>query len=94
MGFSCTDPTPLMVFHFERSSSSGVDGWALLKELENMIKRIIDSRKYLVWAVKLDVNIEADHAAALKMKTVPTLKSISENDMLFAVLQSDVSARV
>ncbi|BBM99331.1 hypothetical protein MPTK1_1g20510 [Marchantia polymorpha subsp. ruderalis] len=77
------DPTPLIVLGFERYGSSGVDGWALLKELETMIKRIIDSRKYPVRAVKLDVNIEADLAAALKMKTVPTLLFINAGKLVY-----------
>ncbi|KAG6547612.1 hypothetical protein Mapa_011061 [Marchantia paleacea] len=77
------DPTPLIVLGFERYGSSGVDGWALLKELETMVKRIIDSRKYPVRAVKLDVNIEADLAAALKIKTIPTLLFINAGKLVY-----------
>ncbi|KAL2651516.1 hypothetical protein R1flu_019644 [Riccia fluitans] len=77
------DPTPLIVFGFERYGSSGSNCWALLKELETMLKRIVDSRKYPVRAVKFDVNIEPDLAAALKIKTIPTLLFIKAGKLVY-----------
>ncbi|KAL3700596.1 hypothetical protein R1sor_018618 [Riccia sorocarpa] len=77
------DPTPLIVFGFERYGSSGASCWTLLKELETMLKRIIDSRKYPVRAVKFDVNIEQDLAAALKIETIPTLLFIKAGKMVY-----------
>ncbi|CAM6124498.1 unnamed protein product [Calypogeia fissa] len=77
------DPTPLLFFAFERYGPSGPECWKTLEEVEKVVRTIVESRKYPVRAVKLDISSEPAVGDALEIMMLPALLFIKNGKLLY-----------